>query len=85
MYLAELALRFQVTGCSEASCERTISAQRLIYTDRRLNSSQELLESRLQMIELAPNKIKKWIQNNSEINHSNHVELKIRNELNTNI
>lgn len=50
MYLAELALRFQVTGCSEASCERTISAQRLIYTDRRLNSSQELLESRLQMI-----------------------------------
>jgi hypothetical protein len=45
--IADLALRLEPCTCSEASCERTISAQRLILTSRRLNSKNRLLQARL--------------------------------------
>lgn len=48
--LSDLALRLESSGCSEASCERTISAQRLILSSRRLRSSKKLLDSRLTLM-----------------------------------
>ena len=45
--IANLALKLHSAGCSEASCERTTSAQRLIYTSRRRSSSTLTLDARL--------------------------------------
>ena len=52
--LGDLALRLQSTGCSEAACERIISAQRSILTSRRLKSTQELIDCRLKLMKGNP-------------------------------
>jgi hypothetical protein len=46
-FLADLALRLEACPPSEASCERTISSQRLILTCHNLRSDKKLLEARL--------------------------------------
>ena len=48
--LAKLAQRLHASPCSEASCERTISKQRLIYTARRKRSNRDLLDARLTIL-----------------------------------
>jgi hypothetical protein len=48
--LSEIALRLLASPCSEASCERTISTQRLILASRRLKSTKRLLEARLTLM-----------------------------------
>ena len=45
--IAEIARKLHAAGLSEASCERTISNQRLIYASRRRNSKRDLLDARL--------------------------------------
>lgn len=45
--IAEIAARLHCSPCSEASCERTISTQRLVLTARRMSSKKELLDARL--------------------------------------
>ena len=49
-FFADIALRLVCSPCSEASCERTISAQRLILTSRRYNSQKRLLDARLTLM-----------------------------------
>ena len=49
-FFGDIALRLSCSPCSEASCERTISAQRLILTSRRYNSQKRLLDSRLTLM-----------------------------------
>ena len=46
-FLADLALRLESCCAAEASCERTITAQRLILTAHTLRSDKKLLEARL--------------------------------------
>ena len=46
-YICDIALRLRSCPCSEASCERTISAQRLLLTAQRLRSSDETIDARL--------------------------------------
>ena len=48
--VSDLALRFQSCGSSEAACERSISAQRLILTSRRMRSNKDLLDARLTLL-----------------------------------
>ena len=48
--LAEIAVRLHCSTCSEASCERTISTQRLVLTARRMSSKKELLDARLTLL-----------------------------------
>ena len=43
--LGEIACRLHCSPCSEASCERTISMQRLVLTARRMSSKKELLDA----------------------------------------
>ena len=45
--IANIALKLLNSSCSEASCERTISAQRLIHTSRRRNANRQTLDARL--------------------------------------
>ena len=45
--IANIALKLLHSGISEASCERTISAQRLIFNARRRSSDTSTLEARL--------------------------------------
>ena len=45
--IATIALKLLNCGCSEASCERTISSQRLIHTTRRRASEKRTLDARL--------------------------------------
>ena len=46
-WVADLACRFEPSTCGEASCERTISIQRLIMGSRSLRSQPRLLNARL--------------------------------------
>ena len=48
--IADVALRLHATGLSEASCERTISQQKLIYTAKRRNTKRDLLDARLKIM-----------------------------------
>ena len=48
--LGYLGLRLQSTGCSEAACERVISAQRMLLTSKRLRSTMQLIDSRLKLM-----------------------------------
>jgi hypothetical protein len=48
--IADIALRLLACPCSEASCERTISTQRLILASRRMKSTKRLLEARLTLM-----------------------------------
>ena len=48
--LSEIAMRLHCSPCSEATCERTISSQRLILTARRMNSKKQLLDARLTLL-----------------------------------
>lgn len=48
--LGEIACRLHCSPCSEASCERTISMQRLVLTARRMSSKKELLDARLTLL-----------------------------------
>jgi hypothetical protein len=45
--LADIALRIEPTPCAEASCERVISAQRLLLTSKRMRTNPDLLNARL--------------------------------------
>ena len=45
--IATVALKLLNSGVSEASCERTLSTQKLIYNSRRRNSKQHTLNARL--------------------------------------
>jgi hypothetical protein len=49
-FLADVALRLEACTSSEVSCERTISAQRLILTCHNLRSDKRLLEARLTLM-----------------------------------
>ena len=49
-YIGDLGLRFDSLGCSEAACERTISAQRMILNSRRVKSKKELIDCRLKLM-----------------------------------
>lgn len=49
-HFADIALRMCNCVCAEASCERTISAQRLILTCYNLNMSKETMDSRLKLM-----------------------------------
>lgn len=49
-FLADLALRLESCTAAEASCERTITAQRLILTAHTLRSDKKLLEARLRFL-----------------------------------
>ena len=54
--IANLALKLHSASLSEASCERTISAQRLIFNARRRRSANtETLEARLTIMRSDPN------------------------------
>ena len=44
--IAEVAQKLHSSGVSEASCERSISEQRLIFASRRRNSKRDLLDAR---------------------------------------
>jgi hypothetical protein len=46
-FIADVALRLEACTASEASCERTISSQRLLLTCHNLRSDKRLLEARL--------------------------------------
>ena len=48
--IAEIAMKLHSSPCSEASCERTISTQKLILNLRRRNSANDLLEARLHLM-----------------------------------
>ena len=48
--IADVALKLLNSSTSEASCERTISAQRLIHTSRRRNVNQITLDARLSIM-----------------------------------
>ena len=48
--LSEIAMHLHCSPCSEATCERTISSQRLILTARRMNSKKQLLDARLTLL-----------------------------------
>ena len=48
--LAEIAMRLHCSPCSEASCERTISLQRIVLTARRMSSKKDLLDARLTLL-----------------------------------
>jgi hypothetical protein len=48
--LADIAMRLHACPCSEAECERTISAQRLILTSKRLNSKKRTNDARLTLM-----------------------------------
>ena len=48
--IAEIAMRLHCASCSEASCERTISLQRLVLTARRMSSKKDLLDARLTLL-----------------------------------
>lgn len=48
--LSEIAMRLHCSPCSEASCERTISMQRIVLTARRMCSKKDLLDARLTLI-----------------------------------
>ena len=45
--IADIAMRLLSAATSEASCERAISRQRLIHSNRRLRSSEQLLDARM--------------------------------------
>lgn len=60
--ISEIAMRLHCSPCSEASCERTISTQRLVLTARRMSSKKELLDARLTVLRGVQN-----IQN--DLNH----------------
>ena len=49
-YIGDLGLRFDSLGCSEAACERIISAQRMILNSRRVKSKKELIDCRLKLM-----------------------------------
>ena len=49
--IGEIAMRLHCSPCSEASCERTISTQRLVLTARRMSSKKELLDARLTILQ----------------------------------
>jgi hypothetical protein len=49
-YLSDIAMRLLASACSEASCERTISAQRLILASRRMKSTKRILDARLTLM-----------------------------------
>jgi hypothetical protein len=53
-WIADLALRLEPSPCAEASCERTISSQRLILTSRSLRSKPKLLNARLTLMTVLP-------------------------------
>ncbi|KAK8864778.1 hypothetical protein M9Y10_010303 [Tritrichomonas musculus] len=44
---ADIAMRLLFAATSEANCERAISRQRLIHSNRRLRSSEQLLDARM--------------------------------------
>jgi hypothetical protein len=48
--IADIALRLLNCSCSEASCERTISTQRLIMVSRHMKSTKRLLDARLTLM-----------------------------------
>lgn len=48
--IADIAMRLHSSPCSEASCERTISMQRLVLTARRMSSKKDLLDARLTLL-----------------------------------
>ena len=48
--IAEIAMKLHSSPCSEASCERTISTQKLILNLRRQRSSADLLDARLKLM-----------------------------------
>ena len=48
--IGEIAMRLHCSPCSEASCERTISTQRLVLTARRMSSKKDLLDARLTVL-----------------------------------
>ena len=48
--IADIAMKLHSSPCSEASCERTISTQKLILNLRRQRSSQDLLTARLRLM-----------------------------------
>jgi hypothetical protein len=48
--LSDIAMRLHCCPCSEAECERTISAQRLILTSRRLHSKKRTIDARLTLM-----------------------------------
>jgi hypothetical protein len=48
--IADIFLRLLNCSCSEASCERTISTQRLILASRRMKSAKRLLDARLTLM-----------------------------------
>ena len=49
-FLADLGLRLESIVAAEASCERTITAQRMILTAHTLRSDKKLLEARLRLL-----------------------------------
>ena len=49
-YICDVGLRLRACPCSEASCERTISTQRLLYTTQRLRSNESTIDARLKII-----------------------------------
>ena len=49
-FLADLGLRLESIVAGEASCERTITAQRMILTAHSLRSDKKLLEARLRLL-----------------------------------
>ena len=48
--IAIIAMKLHSAPCSEASCERTISSQKLILNARRRNSEKDLLNARLTLM-----------------------------------
>jgi len=54
--IADVALRLHHSVCSEASCERMISAQKLILTARRKSSKKKPLDARLTLMRARPRK-----------------------------
>ena len=48
--LGDFGVRLQATGCSEAACERVISAQRFILNSRNLRMRKELVDCRLKIM-----------------------------------
>jgi hypothetical protein len=52
--LSDIAMRLHSCPCSEAECERTISAQRLILTSKRFNSKQRTNSARLTLMKTGP-------------------------------
>ena len=55
--ICELARKLHSSSLSEASCERTISQQRLIYASRRKNSKRDLLDARLAIMNASVGKL----------------------------